>query len=175
MRLTNALVSLVLAVALAAAGIVVAVEIALAGLGDDRWLLPWSNWYRWLLDHNWTETAVAVTCWGLCAVGVILLILAVARYRPVALEATPYDPDVASSIRRSSLERSLQRTAQSTDGVANAGVKVSRHSVRIKARSNRRDIAGLRDDIAHSVGVRLDGLRLVAPLQVRVQVVSRSR
>jgi hypothetical protein len=175
MRLTNALVSLVLAIALAAAGIVVAVEIALAGLGEDHWLLPWPDWYNWLLNHNWTETAVAVTCWALCAVGVILLFLALARYRPVTLEATPYNADVASSIRRSSLEHSLQRTAQGTDGIAKAGVKVSRHTVRIKARSNRRDVTGMRDDIAQSIRDRLDGLRLVVPLQVRVHVAPRGR
>jgi hypothetical protein len=175
MRVTNAVLSFVLAVALAAAGIVVAVEIALAGLDDSYWVLPWPDWYRWLLDHNWTDTVVAVTCWGLCVAGAILLFFALAIYRPLRLDAKPYNPDVNSTVRRSSLERSLQRTAQTIDGIVGVGVKVSRHTVRIKARSNRRDIAGLRDDVARSVSGQLETLHLVNPPQVRVQVAPRGR
>jgi hypothetical protein len=175
MRVTNAVLSLVLAAVLAAAGIVVAVEIALAGLGDSHWILPWPDWYRWLLDHAWTETAVAITCWALCLVGVVLVFFALAIYRPLMLPANPYSPDVAPMVRRSSLERSLQRTAQAIDGIVGAGVKVSRHTVRIKARSNRRDIAGLRDRIAQSVSEQINTLRLVNPPHVRVQVRPRSR
>jgi len=175
MRVTNAILSFVLAVALAAAGIVAAVEIALAGSGDAHWFVPWEDWYRWLLDHNWSESVVAYTCWGLCVAGAILLFFALARYRPVRLDATPYHPDVSPSVRRSSLERSLQRTAKATDGVVAADVKVKRHTVRIKARSNRRDIAGLRDQVAESVTGQVAVLRLIDPPQVRVQVARRKR
>jgi hypothetical protein len=174
-RIANSLLSLLLAAALAAAGIVVAVEIALAGLGDSHWLLPWPDWYRWAVDHTWTATPVAVTCWALAVVGLILLVFALAPYRPLTLEARPYSPDVVSLVRRASLERSLQRAAQAIDGIVGAGVKVTRHTVRIKARSNRRDVAGLRDDVAQSVSARLDMLHLVPPPQVRVQVVARTR
>ena len=175
MRVINAVLSLVLAAALAAAGVVVAVEIALAGSGDSHWVLPWSEWYQWLLDHNWTETPVAVGCWALVVAGVALLFFALAIYRPLMLDAKPYSPDVAPFVRRSSLERSLQRTAQAIDGIVSAGVKVSRHTVRIKARSNRRDVGGLRDSVAESVSAQLEVLRLINPPQVRVQVTPRSR
>jgi hypothetical protein len=174
-RFANSLLSLLLAAALAAAGIVVAVEIALAGLGDSYWLLPWPNWYRWALDHTWTVAPVVVAGWALVVVGLILLFFALAPYRPVTLEARPYSPDVVSLVRRAALERSLGRAAQAIDGIVGAGVKISRHSVRIKARSNRRDVVGLRDDVVRTVGARLDTLHLVQPPRLRVQVVARSR
>jgi len=174
-RIANGLLSLVVAAALAAGGIVVSVEIALAGLGDSHWLLPWPDWYRWAVDHTWTVAPVTVTCWALVGAGVILLFFALALYRPVSLEARPYSPDVVSLVRRAALERSLQRAAQAIDGIVGAGVKVTQHTVRIKARSNRRDVGGLRDDVAESVRARLDMLHLVRPPQVRVQVVPRSR
>ena len=144
-------------------------------MGDSHWLLPWPDWYRWAVDHTWTALPVTLTCWGLFVVGLILLFFALASYRPVTLEARPYSADVVSLVRRAPLERSLQRAAQAIDGIVGAGVKVSRHSVRIKARSNRRDVGGLRDDVAQSVRARLDMLHLVHPPQVRVQVVARSR
>ena len=175
MRIANSVLALVLAAAVAAAGVVVAVEITLAGMGDSRWLLRWSDWYRWALDHNWTAAPVTLACWGLVVAGLVVLFFALALYRPLTLEARPYSPDVVSLVRRASLERSLQRAAQGIDGIVGAGVKVSGHTVRIKARSNRRDVSGLRDDIAQSVSARLDMLHLAHPPQVRVQVVARSR
>jgi hypothetical protein len=173
--IANRVLSLLLAAALAAAGIVVAVEIALAGLGDSRWVLRWPDWYRWAVDHDWTVAPVTVACWALVVAGLILLFFALALYRPITLEARPYSPDVVSLVRRAALERSLQRAAQAIDGIVGAGVKVSRHTVRIKARSNRRDVGGLRDSVAQSVGARLDMLHLANPPQVRVQVQARSR
>ena len=139
MRLTNRLLSLVLACLLAAAGAVVAVEIVLATLSDPYWVLPWPRWHRWALDHTWTATPVEVTCWILVAVGLAIVVVGVVRYRPVALPAEPYGAGVTASVRRSSLERSLQRASQQVDGISGAAVTASGRHIRVTARSNRRD------------------------------------
>jgi Family of unknown function (DUF6286) len=175
MRLTNRLLSVVLASLVAAAGAVVAVEIALAALSDPHWVLPWPRWHRWALDHTWAADPVVVTCWVLVAVGLVILFVGVVRYRPVAVPAEPLGAGVTASVRRSSLERSLQRASQQIDGISAATVKVSRRRVRVSARSNRRDTGGLKQAVTDSVAARLGALRLAKQPDLRVRVVSRSR
>ena len=175
MRLTNRLLSLVLACLLAVAAAVVAVEIVLAALSDPYWVLPWPRWHRWALNHTWTATPIEVTCWILVAVGLVIVIVGAVRYRPVALPAQPYGVGVTASVRRSSVERSLQHASLQVDGISSAVVKASGRRVRVTARSNRRDTSGLKDGVGQSVGIRLAALHLAKQLDLRVRVVSTNR
>jgi Family of unknown function (DUF6286) len=175
MRVANRLLAALLAGALAVAGVVVAVEIALAGAGDAHWLLDWRQWRRWALEHTWTTTAMQVTCYALVAAGLILIILALARHKPVALDVQSDRPDVTARVRRSDLEGSLQRAAQSVDGIAKAGARITKKRARVTARSNRRDISGLQDAVTAAVGHRLEPLHLVQPPALQVHVSPRSK
>ena len=175
MRVANRVLAALLAVALAVAGVVATIEIALAEAGDAHWLADWRAWRSWGLDHDWTTTAVRVTCYGLCAGGLILVVMALARHRPISLDVKSDRPDIAARVHRSGLEAALQRAALNVDGIARAGVHISRSQARVTALSNRRDIAGLQDTITATASQRLAALRLTEPPALRVRVRSRSQ
>ncbi|HSS09894.1 MAG TPA: DUF6286 domain-containing protein [Acidimicrobiales bacterium] len=169
MRVANRLVSALLALALIVAGVVVAVEIVLASLGQPPWLLAWHDWHHWALAHSWTAAPVRATLWGLCVAGALLFMLAFAR-QPVELDTDSSDPQVKAQIRRSSLETSLRRAAQQVDGIASARVRVSRQKVQATARSRRRDTTGLPEAVKDTVSHRLRAFHLTDEPAVHVRV-----
>jgi hypothetical protein len=175
MRVANRLVSAVLALGVATTSVIVAVEIALAGLDRPAWLLPWHDWYRWTLEHSWTASASRLTLYGLCVAGLMLLLLAFAPQRPVVLDTEKTDPQITTRIRRRALEASLRRAAQEVDGVAAATVRVSTKQVRVRARSKRRDATGLSETITTTVAERLGTFQLARQPTVDVDVRPRSQ
>jgi hypothetical protein len=151
MSLTNRLVSALLALALTISGVVVAVEIVLAGLDRPTWVLSWPSWYRWTLHHTWSDAAIKATAFGACVLGATLLIVAALHHRTVAFEDEGGRRQTTTTVPRSNLAASLRRSAEALDGVVAARVRISPRKVRVRARPNRKGIDGLEDAVARAV------------------------
>ena len=171
MRIANRVVAAVVALVLLVLGIVVAVEIFLAGIGQSPWLLPHDEWYENARTTEWNDTSNRWLFILLSALGLGLLVLQFIRRGPRTLPLQRTDAGATDAdISRSSVERSLARAAEEVDGIAGAKVRVSEAQARVHASTNRRSPGDLQARVADAVRSRLGGLGLARPPDVSVAV-----
>lgn len=172
MRLVNRVLAAVLALALLVGGLLVAVEIVVAGFGHEPWVLPHDRWYRSARARHWDSAPPRWIFIGLVVAGLALLALQVTRRRPRALDLTP--AAVPADLDRRGLERALVREASRVDGVAGARVRVEGDKAEVLASTDRRQAGDLQPRVAQALDRRVGSLGLARPPAVRVKVRSRS-
>ena len=171
MRIANRVIAAVLALGLLAGGLLVAVEIVVAGFDRRPWVLPHDRWYVSARTRTWDSAPPRWIFIGLVVAGLVLLFLQFARRRPTALDLTP--GAVPADLGRRSLERSLAREAQRIDGVSAARAKIGKERAEIVASSNRRQTGDLQPAVTQALDRRLSALGLARPPTVRVKVQGR--
>lgn len=171
MRVANRVLAAVLGLALLVGGLVVAVEIVIAGFDRQPWVLPHDDWYRSARQRTWDSAPPRWIFIGLIAAGLALLLLQLARRRPAALPLTP--GAVPADVGRRSLERSLAREAARVDGISAAKTKIGKDKAHVVASSNRRQTDELEPAVTHAVDRRLAALGVARPPAVRVTVHGR--
>ena len=172
MRIANRVLAAVLALALLVGGLIVAVEIVVAGFDRRPWVLPHDDWYRSARLRTWDSAPPRWIFIGLVAAGLVLLFIQLARRRPTTLALTP--GAVPADVGRRSLERSLAREARSVDGIAAAKAKVGKEKAEVVASSNRRQTADLEPAVSKALDRRMAAIGLARPPAVRVKVQGRS-
>ena len=172
MRIVNRVLAAVLALALLVGGLIVAVEIVVAGFDRRPWVLPHDDWYRSARLRTWDSAPPRWIFIGLVAAGLLLLFVELARRSPAALALTP--GAVPADVGRRSLERSLAREATSVDGIAAAKARVGKEKVAVVASSNRRQTDDLEPVLSHALDRRMAAVGLARPPAVRVKVQGRS-
>ena len=172
MRIANRVLAAVLALGLLVAGLIVAVEIVVAGFDRRPWVLPHDDWYRSARDRTWDAAPPRWIFIGLIAAGLVLLFLQLARRRPTALPLTP--GAVPADVGRRSLEKSLAREAQSVDGIAAAKAKIGKEKAEVVASSNRRQTDDLEPVVSQALDRRMAAIGLARPPAVRIKVQGRS-
>jgi hypothetical protein len=166
-RIVNRVLAVSLALAMAAGGFLVAVEIVLAGVGRASWVVPYNDWYESARRNQWDSSGPRWLFIGFCAVGLVVLGLQVMKAAPrsVPLQAGRSDAGVS----RRTLEEALARTAGRIDGVAAAKATVDRNRARITVDTNRRG-GDLRPPVEHAVQDHLGRVTLARPPKVAVAV-----
>ena len=172
MRIVNRVLAAVLALGLLVGGLIVAVEIVVAGFDRRPWVLPHDDWYRSALQRTWESAPPRWIFIGLIAAGLVLLFIQIARRRPTALALTP--GAVPADVGRRSLERSLAREATSVDGIAAAKAKVRKDKADVVASSNRRQTDDLAPVVSQALDRRMAAVGLARPPAVRGKVQGRS-
>ena len=172
MRVANRVLAAVLALALLVGGLIVAVEIVVAGFDRRPWALPHDDWYRSARLRTWDSAPPRWIFIGLVAAGLLLLGVQLARRRPTALALTP--GAVPADVGRRSLERSLTREATSVDGIAAAKARVGKEKAAVVASSNRRQTDDLEPVVSQALDRRMAAIGLARPPAVRVKVQGRS-
>lgn len=126
--------SALLALALIAAGVVVVVEVVAAWLGAGWTILPDDTaalFQRW----QWDDRPVVVTLAIVAAVGLLALLIGLARRRPLTV---PIDGQPDVSFERHALEQTIRRELERLDGVTKARVHVARDRLVARVDTNRR-------------------------------------
>lgn len=172
MRVANRVLAAVLGLALFAGGLLVAVEIVVAGFDRRPWVLPHDDWYTSARLRSWEAAPPRWIFIGLIAAGLALLVLQLTRRRPTALALIP--GSFPADLGRRSLEKSLVREATRVDGVSAAKAKVSDDKADVVASSNRRQTDDLGPRVTQALDRRLSTLGLARPPAVRVKVHGRS-
>lgn len=176
MAATRRVLSILLALVLLLGGLLVAVEIVLALLGRQPWLIPSDDWSAQVRDRTWEDTTVRAVLVGMVVVGLILLIVGLSRSRPTAL-TLPARADgpaqVTVTVSRRGLERTLEQAVREADGITGAKAVVSRRSVAVYAASQSRSPGDLRAGVESAVAARLAELGLTDTLRTKVHVSSR--
>ncbi len=171
MRIANRVLAAVLGLALLVGGLIVAVEIVVAGFDRRPWVLPHDEWYRSARLRTWDAAPPRWIFIGLLVAGLALLLLQLARRRPSALALTP--GAVPADVGRRSLERSLAREAARVDGIAAAKAKVRKERAEVVATSGRRQAGDLPPVVTEALDRRLTTVGLARPPEVRVKVQGR--
>lgn len=170
MHLLNRLLATLLALALFLGGLLAVAEIVLAALDRPAWLVPHERWSGWLREQTFTAGIVRAALIGLALLGLLLLIAALRRGKPGALQLPARTDGVRVSASRRGIERSLATAARRADGVRSARVRARRRSVRVKARTALRSTDDLQQPVTAAVTERLDQLGLAGVLRPRVTV-----
>jgi hypothetical protein len=171
-RVANRVVAAVLALGLLVGGLLVAVEIVVAGFDRRPWVLPHDRWYVSARLRSWDSAPPRWIFIGLVVAGLVLLFMQLARRRPGALALTP--GAIPADLGRRSLEKSLVREATRVDGVATAKARIADDKVEVVASSNRRQTDDLGPRVTQALDRRLSTLGLARPPAVRVKVHGRS-
>jgi len=171
-RIANCVVAALLALALLVGGLLVAVEIVVAGFGRRPWVLPHDHWYRSARLRSWESAPPRWIFIALVAAGLgLLLLLQFARRRPVALPLTA--GTAPADLGRRSLERSLTRAATGVDGISAARVKVDGQRGEVTVTTNRRQAGDLEPRVSAALERRVQALGLAHAPAVRVKVNAR--
>ena len=104
-RLSLRVLSVLLAAALLALGVIVTVEIVLAAFGQPPWLLPYPDVASTLREQTWDSLLARAVAVGLCLLGLLLLLPALRRGKPTALPLTPLTDGVDTHVSRRGLQR----------------------------------------------------------------------
>ncbi|MGW5054511.1 DUF6286 domain-containing protein [Actinokineospora sp. NPDC004072] len=171
MRIVVRIVAVLLGLALAAVGAVLALEVAWRWLrpDGDPLLVPWPDWQARLGELTWQSQAVRAAAWITAAAGLLLLLAAlVARRRDVVLRDPAPEVTVRTSPR--SLARIVGTRVRAEDEVRGASVSATRRKVRVRAASGLAPEARLRPRLTEVVGGVLADLPLARTPRVSVVV-----
>lgn len=178
MTLANRLTSLVLALVLAAAGLVVAVESVLALADRPPVVLPLERLDDELGTVRWDDPFFQWTGLALLFVGVALIALQLLPRRPPSYAVEHDRTDRAVTIGRRGLQNHLAGVVSELDGVVGASVRASRRSVHVHAEVpavERAREESVPTRVREAVAGALDTLHLQKPLKIRVRTVAGTR
>jgi hypothetical protein len=171
MRAFNRILCVLLAIAIAVAGVLTVIEIIAAATDHDPVVVKWHGLVDDLASNQWKTAGPRVLAIILIVVGLLLLLFALRRGKPTTVALTTQVPDLDLTTTRRSLQRSLSTSATAVDGIADASVRVTRRKVVVTARGG----AGVSKDDATSrltraMQQRLDGLSLAEARRLKVSV-----
>ena len=169
-RPRRVLPAVVVAAVLAAAAILAAIEVISTLVDRPVHVLPAGWLARVGRDVHWDDPAPLAVAAVACALGIVLIVLALAPGRSRMIALTAGDPQTVTGITRAGLRRYLAAAAMSVDGIARARVQLGRRRVRVRAASPLRDARGLSGQVEQAVTARLDELAPLRPRRVRVTV-----
>lgn len=167
MRVVNRVLAVAAAMGLLAGGVLVAVEIALAGLGRGPWIIPYDEWYSSARAEQWDSSGARSLFLAVGVAGMAIVALQLMRARP---RSVPLEGGVThAGLARRSLEQTLVRTAESQPGVARATARVRRRRARIVAgtRGPEEEVQSRLEEVARA---RLRDLGIDGRLDVAVRV-----
>ncbi len=172
-RSTNRIVSALLALALAVGGVVVAVEVVLAALGREPWLLPHDGWLASARETTWEDRSARLLFLALALAGLALLVLELARRRPPALEMASRADGVRADLDRHGIERWLATRLGDVDGATAVKAKIGPRAVDVTAETPQREVDEVQQRLERTAQDHLNELDLARPLAARAKVTSR--
>lgn len=178
MRLLNRPLAFVLAVALAAASVILIVEVIEFAVHSSPVIVHWPTWYQWAVTTKWNAQVVRAWSGILIVIGVLILALELKPRRATRLPLRSADEGTDAALTRSGLAGTLRAAATGIDGVSGAAVTVRRRRARVivKSAARGRAAAGaLKQPATEAVRSRLDALGLQHPPRLTVRVSTRSR
>lgn len=166
MRLLLRVLSPLLGLVVAAAGLALAVETVTAWLapGSSPLVLPWPSWRTAIEGLTWQSGAARGVAIGVAVVGLLIVLLALVARRHDVYLADPV-PEVTVTTSPRSLARAVGHEVRSHDDVVSASVVASHKKITVKAATL--DAA---DTVRASVRERVDEQLGRLPLSRRPRV-----
>ena len=178
MRLLNRPLAFILAAALAAASVILIVEVIEFAAGSGPAIVHWTTWYHWAHTTKWNAQVIRVWSAILIVIGALVLALELKPRRITRLRLRSGDQATDAALTRSGLAGTLRAAATGIDGISSADVTVHRGRARVAARSAARGRAAadtLKQPVTQAVNDRLAALDLQHPPRLKVRVHTRRR
>ncbi|MCY7341656.1 MAG: DUF6286 domain-containing protein [Pseudonocardia sp.] len=157
-----------LGLALAAAGILLVIEVVAAWLrptAEAGLTVPWPDWQATMDELTWADFPVAAVAIGVAVVGLLLALVGLlARRSDIVLDSPT--PAMAVTTSPRVLARIVGRRVRETDEVASASVTASPRRIVVTARS----WAGAGPELRSTVREQVDDLLTELPLHRRPRV-----
>ncbi|MGI5129690.1 DUF6286 domain-containing protein [Pseudonocardia sp. CA-107938] len=136
MRVLLRLLAPVLGLALAVAGVLLAIEVVAAWtrLGTDQAgvIVPWPQWRAVLESTSWAETAVAGIAVGTAVVGLVLVLVGIAARRS-DIDVTAPRPEMTVTTSPHVLARLVGKRVRRGEDVAGADVTATKRRIAVAA------------------------------------------
>ncbi len=175
MRVLLRLLAPLLGLGLAAAGLLLVIEVVAAWVRSPvttGLLVPWPDWRATLENLTWAEAPVPAIAVGVGVLGLLLLLLGLlARRSDIVVE--PPAPEITVTTSPRVLARLVGRRVRAAEDVATAGVTASRSRVAITAQGWTDPDPQLRGSIEGRVAELLDELPLQRRPRVSVRIPNR--
>ena len=175
MRVLLRVLAPLLGLAVAAAGVLLVLEVVAAWIrpGVARGLVvPWPDWYTTLAATSWAQAPVPGAAIGAAVLGLLLVLVGLlARRTDIAVDGPAPEITVTTSPRV--LARVVGRRVRSTDAVAGASVTASARKVTVAAQAWNDAAPELHDSVRSRVEELLDDLPLRRRPRVAVSVQDR--
>ena len=178
MRLLNRPLAFILAAALAAASVILIVEVIEFAVGSGPVIVHWTTWYHWANTTKWNAQVIRIWSAILIVIGVLILALELKPRRITRLRLRSDNEATDAALTRGGLAGTLRAAANGIDGIRDADVIVRRRRARIAAKSAARGRAAaepLRQPVTQAVDDRLNSLNLQHPPRLKVRVITRRR
>lgn len=171
MRLFVRLLSALIGLALAAAGVLLALEVGWGWWRPGRGplIVGWDGWRDRLAELTWGGSSVQVTAIVVAVAG-LLLILAAASAGRRAIRLTDPANEVSVTTSPRSLARLVGMTVRAQDNVAGAKVTATAKKIRVRATSRMETEGELRPRLLETVSGLLDEVPLARRPKVSVVV-----
>ncbi len=175
MRVLLRVLAPLLGLALAAAGVLLVIEVVAAWVRPPATaglLVPWPDWRTTVENLTWADQPVPWIAVGVAVAGLLLVLLGLlARRHDIRFE--PPTPDVTVTTSPRVLARIVGRRVRSADGVAAATVTASGRKVAVGAQGWNDASSELRSEVDGAVAALLDELPLARRPRVSVTVQQR--
>lgn len=173
MRLLNRPLALLLAAALAATGIIIAIEVIAFAVGAKHVVVPWPSWQHWASTTHWNRAVIKVWAVILIVVGLIFLLSQLKPRRVTRLSLTSSDDHTDAAITRKGLAGAVRAAVLDVDGIAKADTVAARRRVTVSATSSAQDSEAakeLTDPVHDAAQAQIDSLGLTKKIRVRTTV-----
>ena len=178
MRVVNRPLAFILAAALAAAAVLVIIEvIGVAVHHGGPLVVPWTTWYRWASRTRWDQLVIQVWSAILIAIGAVILAIELKPPRVNRLPLRSRHDATDAAVTRRGLAKTLRAAATGIDGISAAAVIVGRRRARVTATAaarGRTAAEALRAPVTQTLQERLDDMSLRHPPSLTVRVNTRS-
>jgi hypothetical protein len=159
------------AAVLVAAGIVGGIWAASAARGHPLWSIPPSDFAGPLQTTvHFGDKGTLLVASAVAFAGFLLIVMAVIPGRTQAIPLASGDDSLVIGVPRRSLRRSLGWLAADVAGIDKVKVRTGYHSVKVRATTQLRDPAGLRESVQAVVEDRLARLDPLWPVRVKVRL-----
>lgn len=176
MALFDRLVSLLLALALVAFGVLVVVEVVHTAFGlDGHVLLPWESLARYGRSHSFGHNHVRLMSAAVAAVGLLLLVAELRPRTPAALTLATGEETVTAGMTRRSLRQALVTRASEVEGVLSATARLRRSRATITATTFGHDPSEVKDRLTTHLHDWIGQLGLLRPPKLTVRVRTERR
>lgn len=176
MRLLLRVLSTVLGLALATAGLLLVIEVVAAWVRPaipTGLVVPWADWRATLERTAWMDSPVPAVAIGVAGFGLLLALTGLlARRSDLVLRTAAPEITVTTSPRV--LARIVGRRVRAVDDVAGAAVTATRRRISVSVQGWDDPGRELREAVADEVGELLDELPLGARPRVSVSVQERT-
>lgn len=158
------------ALVLFATGLLIAVETISALFGRPARIVPYDRVADWARASTWQDNAVMACAGAIAIVGMLLILIGTVSGRPRLVPLRSSDPNMIISTPRRMLARVLGTVAAQVDGVRQARAKVRGRRVTVRAGTDLRDTAALRERVRDAVEDELAKLAPVGRYTVKTKV-----